>query len=440
MYPKKNWKNRIKTILTINPWVTDFAFYDLWFKPLGLLYISTILKNSGFNVRFMDLLQSHKGKRKYGKGKVLHTEIETPDALKWMERKYYQYGIADDNFRKKLENIEKPDLILMTSFMTYWYPGIVKTAEILKEYFPHAKIVLGGIYATLMTDHAKKLKNVDYVISGNDYNEILLEISKIGDFKIDFKINGFDDLPIIDYSFYSELDSITTINSIGCPFHCPYCAAPILYGNQLYKSIEYIKKEFDSFIKYNVKDIAFYDDAFLMHPAIKDILKALSHYPFRFHLPNGIHARFVTEEIAELLFNANFTTLRIGYEVSDASLQKELGGKVNNRMIIAALTNLKRAGYKASEIGVYILGGHPKIPVEVLEHSISFLSDLGVRIYISEYSPVPGTPEGDIYYDKLREDPLLTNNSLMRFIKENEMDKYRKLKNFVRKYNGEIAG
>ena len=32
-------------ILLINPWIYDFAAYDLWSKPLGLLYIAALLKS-----------------------------------------------------------------------------------------------------------------------------------------------------------------------------------------------------------------------------------------------------------------------------------------------------------------------------------------------------------------------------------------------------------
>jgi hypothetical protein len=32
-----------KSILLVNPWIHDFAAYDLWMKPLGLLYLGGIL-------------------------------------------------------------------------------------------------------------------------------------------------------------------------------------------------------------------------------------------------------------------------------------------------------------------------------------------------------------------------------------------------------------
>lgn len=39
-------------VLLINPWITDFAAYDFWLKPLGILYICGILKYYGYDVSF----------------------------------------------------------------------------------------------------------------------------------------------------------------------------------------------------------------------------------------------------------------------------------------------------------------------------------------------------------------------------------------------------
>ena len=58
---------------------------------------------------------------------------------------------------------EKPDLIGITSGMTYWYPGVFKLIEITKKFFQGIPIILGGIYATLCYDHAKKHSGADIV-------------------------------------------------------------------------------------------------------------------------------------------------------------------------------------------------------------------------------------------------------------------------------------
>ena len=43
-------------ILLINPYIYDFACYDLWKKPLGFLYIASILKDCGCNVTLIDCM------------------------------------------------------------------------------------------------------------------------------------------------------------------------------------------------------------------------------------------------------------------------------------------------------------------------------------------------------------------------------------------------
>ena len=55
-------------ILLINPWVTDFAAYNFWIKPLGLLHIASRLRENGFQVTFIDCLDFHSKKKKYGDG------------------------------------------------------------------------------------------------------------------------------------------------------------------------------------------------------------------------------------------------------------------------------------------------------------------------------------------------------------------------------------
>ena len=45
-------------LVLINPWIYDFAAYDLWSKPLGLLYIAGFLRKQGFRIHFIDCLDA----------------------------------------------------------------------------------------------------------------------------------------------------------------------------------------------------------------------------------------------------------------------------------------------------------------------------------------------------------------------------------------------
>ena len=37
-------------ILLVNPWIHDFAAYDFWAKPLGLLILAAVLRGQGCSV------------------------------------------------------------------------------------------------------------------------------------------------------------------------------------------------------------------------------------------------------------------------------------------------------------------------------------------------------------------------------------------------------
>jgi hypothetical protein len=39
--------------------------------------------------------------------------------------------------------------------MTYWYPGVVEAIARVRARFGAVPVVLGGVYATLCTDHAR---------------------------------------------------------------------------------------------------------------------------------------------------------------------------------------------------------------------------------------------------------------------------------------------
>ena len=46
------------SILLVNPWIFDFAAYNLWIEPLGLEYIASLLKMSGVRVSVIDYVSS----------------------------------------------------------------------------------------------------------------------------------------------------------------------------------------------------------------------------------------------------------------------------------------------------------------------------------------------------------------------------------------------
>jgi hypothetical protein len=166
-------------VLLINPWITDFAAYNFWVKPLGLLSVASFLRKNGFQVSLIDCLDFYTKRKQYGDGNFFKTWIEKPKPLKSIPKHYSRYGISKELLQDRLFSIEKPDVVGITSGMTYWYPGLFELIRIIKKSFREVPIILGGIYATLCHEHAVKYSGADYVVKGRGEMDGLKLISEL---------------------------------------------------------------------------------------------------------------------------------------------------------------------------------------------------------------------------------------------------------------------
>ncbi len=410
-------------ILLINPWITDFAAYNLWIQPHGILSIASLLRMNGFEVAFIDCLDSTLTTKRYGDGKFCKVEIEKPLPLKWIPRRYGQYGITEQLLREKLSGVRSPNLIGITSGMTYWYPGLFKVIKIVKEFYEKVPIVLGGIYASLCYEHALKYSGADYVIRGRGEAQLFEIIKTLLNIEPPNTSSRPQNNVYPALDLCAKLNYVSVITSRGCPFHCSYCACPILSteGFQRRDPLQVVEEIAFWTNHYKIRNIVFYDDALLVNPS-EHIIVILREIRRRgidcdFHTPNGLHIRELSREVADLLFHCRFKTIRLGLETSDEAMQGETGGKVDNLSCIEGIKNLKRAGYSDNEIGVYIMAGLPGQRVGEVEESIAFVKEAGAKPMVVEYSPIPHTPlfEKAKIMSKfdLENEPLFQNNSLL---------------------------
>ena len=218
------------SLLLINPWVYDFAAYDYFARPLGLLYLAGWLRAQGYAVNFLDCLGApHARTGPFGTGRYPKEIIPAPAALAEITRRYGRYGISEAAFRERLARVPTPAAILVTSLMTYWYPGVAAAIRLAREHFPGVPVILGGIYATLCPEHAREHSGADRVVAGPGEAAIgpLLE-----------EITGWSppgaivpDLDDLDSRPYPALDLlehpsyIPILTSRGCPLDCSYCAS-----------------------------------------------------------------------------------------------------------------------------------------------------------------------------------------------------------------------
>jgi len=418
-----------KKILLINPWIYDFAAHDLWAKPLGLLLLGGYLKTRGHRMSLIDCLDVYSpwmgvaeavrpSRNSFHCGKFFKEPVDKPLPLKLIPRTYSRYGISENAFWKGLHGVGRPDLVLVTALMTYWYAGPFHVIGIVKKAFPGVPIILGGIYAGLCHEHAAVKSGADFVFAGGETDCALALIDEI----LDAPSEKIQQPPYPALDLYPHLDSVCLVTSRGCPYRCAYCASSLLEDCFTQRNPHDVVEEITHWVeKFHVRDIAFYDDALLVNasshfiPIIVGIIE--KRIRCRFHLPNGIHAHGITREVADLMFHAGFKTIRLGLETIDPVRQVETGGKVNDQVVREAVEFLKEAGFSRRDIGVYLMAGLPGQPWEEVEAGIESVWQWGALPKIAEYSPIPGTSLWEkavrcSSYD-IAGEPLFQNNSIL---------------------------
>ncbi len=417
-------------ILCINPWIHDFAAFDFWAKPLGLLSIAAVLREQGLNVSYLDCLDRFHSKESKkpkilwdGRGPFRKTPIDLPEGIEDFGKAFSRYGIKPSWFSDDLKQIEKPDLIFVTSLMTYWASGVQETIEMVKEIYPDVPLVLGGIYASLCHGHAKKNTRADLVVKGAGEPQLKKIIKNFTGFELDDQTlsGNLDDLPFPALDLANKIVYAPIVTSRGCPFSCEYCASSYLEPKLRRRSPENVFKEIMHWHKnYNVKNFAFYDDALLVNakeyafPLFEKVItKKLDIF---FHTPNALHVREITEKAANLMFKAGFKTIRLGVETTDFSGDRSHDIKVSGNEFIQAIDHLKTAGFEKSQIGAYLLCGLPEQNLDEVEYSMKFVQQSGIIPVLAYYTPIPHTKMWtkavkNSKYDLL-EHPVFTNNTL----------------------------
>jgi len=432
--------------LLINPWIYDFACFDLFSKPIGFLKLACLLKELGFKLDYIDCLDRlHPAMKKlkskdhpFGCGNYYNEVVEKPDIFKDIPRYYKRYGMPPYIFRDLIKKIKTPDIILVSSGMTYWYKGVFEVIDILKKEFKNVPIILGGIYPSLCFEHAKNFSGADFVFKGK-INDFLSILEKIFNKKFSLDRDFKKLVPL--YELYPKLSYISLRTSSGCPFRCSYCGWYLIDEEiyqipyeEVFKQIYYFHK------KLKVKNFAFYDDALLYNSDehIKPLLKLIikSKLNLNFHTPNGLNAIFIDEELALLLKKAGFVEVRLGLETTDPERQKITGRKIDNPTIKKVIKFLKKAGFLKDKIALYLLMGLPGQNFKEIEESIISAHNLGVKVYLEEYSPVPGTLDYQRSGLPKDLDPLWHNNSVFPLFKglDNYL-RFQKLKDLNHKLN-----
>lgn len=256
-----------------------------------------------------------------------------------------------------------PQEIWITSLFTYWARYVKEAVEYYRHMFPDAKIVVGGIYASLLPDHCKKFTGCDEVVTG-----VLPEAEKC--FPAYNLIRNANPHPI-DYQIIHT--------SRGCIRDCNFCGVkkiePKFYPESSIK--EEIKK----------RKVVFYDNNFLANPEVETILQELVDLKKKKKIlwcesQSGFDGRVLKEKpyLGKMLKKAGFRDPRIAWDWGYGQFKE-----VEEQIAI-----LLSGGYNSRDIYIFMLYNWD-IPFEEMERKRMKCWEWNVQISDCRYRPLDQT-------------------------------------------------
>ena len=244
----------------------------------------------------------------------------------------------------------EPDIIYITSLFTYAYEPVHEVIKYYSDKYINAKIVVGGVYATLCPDHLKdKFKNRIEVYQG--------------------LIDEVEDL-LPDYSLVPDWNASILFSSRGCIRKCPFCSVPQIEPE--FKA----KKSIKHLIYPGHKKVVFWDNNILASPYWRNIFDELEELKIAVDFNQGLDARLLSEEIAVRIKALRIQFIRLAYDSNGirSSLQK-------------AIELLNDIGISGRRIIVYCLYNHLDTPNDFLSR-LKELLEWGVVAYPMRYEPI----------------------------------------------------
>jgi len=242
-----------------------------------------------------------------------------------------------------------PDRIYVTSLFTYAWKAVHESVKHYKKMYPSAEVWLGGIYASLMKEHAKK-SGADHIFEG-----IFHEAENL--------------MP--DYTLIPEWDGSIIFSSRGCIRECSFCAVPKLEGKP-------------NSLKYSIKDlihpkhtkVILWDNNILANPNWENIFDELITLNLKVDFNQGIDARLISEKSAEKLSRMKISLIRLAYDT------QETGPKVHR-----AINLLHEHGIRKKKIVVYTLFNYEDNPDDFFQR-VKDILNWGAACYPMRFEPL----------------------------------------------------
>ncbi len=366
--------------LLINPPVYDAQYWARWSQPAGLLRIATLLKKKGYQIDFIDCMETDargivtKASRYDANGKPF--SVKRDDITKPI----YHFGLSLQELEHRLRSLQEPDEVWITSIMTYWWESTHDVVALAKRLFPKATVLVGGIYPTLAPEHAVENLGADIIFKG--------------------EIREASQLPT-DLSLYAKPPSYAILaTSRGCPWDCVYCAARTLNAGVKVRTrttqdiLEEIRYKYEHL---GIRRFGFYEDnALINREHFIEVMEAIieSGLPLELYAPEGFETRLLDEDLLRLMKQAGFKKVHLPLETVRSDINRQWNRRhASTSSFENALESAIRAGFRprTQEINAFVLFGLPDERLEDVIDSTLYAHHMVGSVIPMLFSPVPST-------------------------------------------------
>lgn len=242
-----------------------------------------------------------------------------------------------------------PDKIYVTSLFTWSWEPVHQAVDHYKKMFPRVLVWLGGIYASLLPDHAKR--------SGADYVHVgMYEPAE-----------GFKP----DYRLVPKWKTSILFASRGCVRKCGFCSVPKLEGQ-----LSHLKPSVADLIRKGHGKVVFFDNNILAAENWRELFDELAELQVEVDFNQGMDARCVTDEVAEKIGKMNMPMIRLAYDYVGIRNSVE-----------QAIEILKAHNIRGRRMIFYVLHNYLETPEEFFQ-KVKDLLNWGVLAYPMRYEPL----------------------------------------------------
>jgi hypothetical protein len=274
-----------RRVLLVSPPVCDLRLdWARWLQPSGLLRLGAALRQQGADVRLFDFLAEGTNDGRVTRRRAGTLSIGSEQLTWWL------FGLpwAEAARRVLAWRAEgwQPDEVWVTSLTSFWQRGVQDVIRRVKyDWWPQARVVLGGVYPTLYPDHAAASSDADLIVSG--------------------PVGGLS--PQVDLSFYPAT---------------PPCAGIYLDGamGSAQRPAEDVLDEMAAKARRGIREFAFFDEslpgpdpdrfAYVLEGIARRSLKV------RLSILGNLPAREVTPFQSTLLHDANMSEVYLSWDTA----------------------------------------------------------------------------------------------------------------------------